>query len=567
MRRLLAAIVIGTLSVVLAVLPGLGGSAQAWAAGPTINGGGSSFAAVEFQQWAPDVARRPYDLTVNYVSSSSGAGRINYAQGLYDFGASDVIYNENEDGPSTVAAADNNHPFKYVTVTAGGLSFMYNLVNPNGTRVTNLKLTRNEVCQIFTGELQKWNDPELVGTDPFLASFNAPINVITRSDSAGESYVLSQYCLAVDRHDWSEFVNYTNAHASQESYNDDRNLSAYQPVSYWPSQLVDGVNEPQASGADPVATAVADPSSGKDAISYMATAYAKVRNFPVASVQNGANVFTQPTANAVNIALSYAHRNNLGTFNLDFSGPSPAAYFPSTYSYVLAPDHTESNFDLAKGKVLSEFLCFDVGLGQAQATGIGYAPLARAVVNLSVNAIEHVPGAPPPSQCGKGGPAPNIPQQPGTGGTAPPTATTTTTAPSSAAATTTTTAPGSSSTTTPGAGRGSTSSTTVAPGSGGSGGTAGASAVTHRGRHARRAAVTPAASSSTTAPASGAFGGEPGQPAGGTTAAAPTTALTAAGGSTGPGVTDLDTLEWLLIGALLCAVGLTAREVGRRVTG
>ena len=555
------------LAVVAALAPGLLGLSLASAATP-INGGGSSFAAPEIEQWEEQVSHRPYDLTVNYTSNSSGAGRVNFANGLYDYGASDVIYNSNEDG-SVASTVNTQHPFKYVTVSAGGLAFMYNLVLPNGQRVTDLRLTRNEVCQIFTGELTMWNNTELVGTDPFLAGFPVPIAPITRSDSAGESYVLSQYCLAVDAGDWGTFISYTNAHASAENYTD-LNLGQHKPVSIWPGQLVDGTNELQASGADNVADSVVDPTTGKDSITYVATAYAKVRSFPVASVQNAAGDYTQPTATAVNTALSYATRNNLGTFDLDFGGGSPTAYFPSTYSYILAPDKTTSNFNLGKGQALSAFLCYSVGLGQQQAQLLAYAPLAAAVVKLSVGAIESVPGAPPASRCGTGGPAPVVKKPP-------PGSTTTTTQPVSTA----TTLPGSAPTTV-----GRSTVTTVAGASTGTrtvvnkklekklltsclaklralqpgkAVTAAQRATCVRLSRKGATKVVSTKGGGVTTTTLNQFSSEPG--------ASPTTALLAGDtSSSGAGPTNFDTMWWLLLGAVICAVGTGSRRLSKRRT-
>ena len=97
-----------------------------------------------------------------------------------------------------------------------------------------------------------------------------------------------------------------------------------------------------------------------------------------------------------------------GTFNLDFTGPNPAAYFPSTYSYVLAPTSTKAPASAGVDQSLAEFLCYSVGAGQNDAAPLLYAPLSREVVTISVHAIDAMPGAPPASQCGVGGPAPAV---------------------------------------------------------------------------------------------------------------------------------------------------------------
>src|SRR5581483_4291510 len=123
-RRRVRAVVAGGL--VLAALAWAGHPSPAAAAGSSVSGGGSTFAAPEIQDFAAETGQQPYNLTVNYAVSGSGAGRDSYAQGAYQYGASDIVFNQ-DDGSLQQQAA-SQHPFDYVTVSAGGLAFMYNVV-------------------------------------------------------------------------------------------------------------------------------------------------------------------------------------------------------------------------------------------------------------------------------------------------------------------------------------------------------------------------------------------------------------------------------------------------------
>ena len=409
-RRRVWSAAAGLAGAVLSVAAWPAAVAQAAA---TVSGGGSTFAAPEMQQFATDTSGAPYNLQVNYAATGSGAGRENYAQGTYQYGTSDIVFTTN-DGPLAGAAA-TDHPYRYVTVTAGGLAFMYNIVI-GGQRWTGLNLTRQDVCQIFTGGITTWNDPRLVSTpgDGVLASVNQRIQPVVRSDQAGESYVLAQYCLAVDRGDWLTFVHYVVGNRSNETqagWNGDQdlapngNVNQAAPIEYWPPLLDGNDNAINRSGASNVVQYVVDPNTGSNSITYVAAVYAKDAGFPMASVQNQAGDFVQPNANSVQLALSYATPNSAGTFNLDFTGPNPAAYFPSTYSYVLAPTSTKAPASAGVDQSLAEFLCYSVGAGQNDAAPLLYAPLSREVVTISVHAIDAMPGAPPASQCGVGGPA------------------------------------------------------------------------------------------------------------------------------------------------------------------
>jgi hypothetical protein len=146
-----------------------------------------------------------------------------------------------------------------------------------------------------------------------------------------------------------------------------------------------------------VANTVADSVAGQNAITYVADGYAKARNnWPVASVQNATNAFTQPTDENVAVALGYSTTASDGTYILNFQGPDPRSYFPSTFSYVLAQT---TGADPAKGATLAKFLCYSVSAGQANAPALGYAPLSADNIQAAISKIALIPGAPPQNQC------------------------------------------------------------------------------------------------------------------------------------------------------------------------
>ena len=389
---------------VLVVASLLAAGVPAFAAS-SINGGGSSFAALEIDQWRADTARNPYNLGVNYVSQGSTFGRQEFSDGNLDFGASDIVFQSNEVPQlqgNRCGGRDPSTCFVYVPVSAGGLAFMYNLTDSSGGRLTNLKLTREAACKIFTGAITKWNDPAITATNPQLGGYSHDIVPVIRADGAGESFVLSQFCIAVEPAVWQAFIQDRIAHDPANVAQDFRSGS---PVSNWPAGF--GRAAP-AQSADGVANVVADPVAGRDSITYLAAGYAKVRSFPTASLQNAAGVYTQPDENNVTVALGYATGRPDGTFDLNFTGPDPRAYFPSTYSYVLAQT---SGWDPAKGATLGQFLCYAISQGQVIAPDLRYARLSKPLVDIAINAISKIPGAPGPDNCYVAGapPPPDLP--------------------------------------------------------------------------------------------------------------------------------------------------------------
>jgi len=136
---------------------------------------------------------------------------------------------------------------------------------------------------------------------------------------------------------------------------------------------------------------VGDTQNGDGAITYAETGFGDHYHVPVAQVQNAANQFTSPDATAVNIALAYATQDPNGTHHLKFDTTDPAAYNPSTYSYLLAPT---TGFDPSKGSTLAQLIDYAVTTGQNAAVPLGYAPLGPCLVAFSLDAALQVPGAP-----------------------------------------------------------------------------------------------------------------------------------------------------------------------------
>jgi hypothetical protein len=177
----------------------------------------------------------------------------------------------------------------------------------------------------------------------------------------------------------------------------DAEFKAGLPTSNWPNGWGKSSTSTAAAG---VAQAVAD-SSGLYAITYNEAGYAKLYpdSTSNALVENAnPGTFTAPTEEAVSVALAYAEPRGNGTFILNFTGTAPTAYFPSTYSYIIAQT---TGFPADKGEVLARFLCYAVTKGQRVdlTKELGYAQLSAPLVDIAREGIAKIPGAPPWDQC------------------------------------------------------------------------------------------------------------------------------------------------------------------------
>jgi ABC-type phosphate transport system substrate-binding protein len=63
---------------------------------------------------------------------------------------------------------------------------------------TSLNLTGKELSRIFGGDAAKWNDPELVATNPGLEKCEGAITRVVRQDSSGTTNIFKQYLIKAD---------------------------------------------------------------------------------------------------------------------------------------------------------------------------------------------------------------------------------------------------------------------------------------------------------------------------------------------------------------------------------
>ena len=157
-----------------------------------ISGEGSSWAANAIDAMRVNV--RQFGMTVDYNPSGSTAGRKNFLNGTVDFAASDIPFQFHpEDGsaPENPAAGS----YAYMPVVAGGTAFMYNLII-NGKRVTNLRLSGENVTKIFTGVITLWNDPAIKADNPGLILPAKKVVPVVRSDGSGSTAQFTKWMIA-----------------------------------------------------------------------------------------------------------------------------------------------------------------------------------------------------------------------------------------------------------------------------------------------------------------------------------------------------------------------------------
>jgi phosphate transport system substrate-binding protein len=324
-----------------------GGSSTPATGGKTVSltGAGASFPAPLYQKWFSEYNKTNPNVQVTYQSVGSGAGVEQFTQGTVDFGASDVAMKDEE-------IAKVQKGVVLLPMTAGSIVLGYNL-----PEVKELKLSRQNYVDIFSGKIKKWNDPALVKTNPDLKLPDKNITVVHRSDGSGTTGVFTKH------------------------------LSAINPE--WKQKVGDGktVEWPTGLGAKGNEGVTAQVMQTEGAIGYVEYGYAKQQDIATASLENKAGKFVTPSGeSAAKTLASVQLPENLRAFITD---PEGADSYPIvTYTWILAYKKYDNPDKL---KAFKEVVNWSLKDGQKLAEELGYIPLPENViqkVEAAVNTIQ-----------------------------------------------------------------------------------------------------------------------------------------------------------------------------------
>jgi phosphate ABC transporter phosphate-binding protein len=335
-----------------------------------ITGEGSSWAANAIDDWRASVVNA--GIKVNFAATGSVAGLTGFAQGNSDdFAASDIPYGVKDTSPDPPGRA-----FAYIPDVAGGTALMYNLTVA-GKRFTNLKLSGTTIAGIFSGAIDKWNDPKVAADNPGVALPPLKITPVVRSDGSGSTAMFSEWMAQEFPSVWT---------CGQLSFF--TQCGSYSPTKHQAK-----------SGDNGVAGFVAQ-AGNVGSIGYVEYSYALQSGYPVAKVLNRAGYYTLPTASNVAVSLLKAKINmrpgpTYLTQNLDgvYTDTDPRNYPISSYSYFVVPTQLQNGFTTAKGKTLSAFVRYALCDGQQKAPTLGYSPLPINLVQAGLDQVKKIPGA------------------------------------------------------------------------------------------------------------------------------------------------------------------------------
>ena len=319
----------------------------------TVQGAGATFPAPLIQNWTLTYHALYPNVTVNYNSVGSTAGRQLITNKTVDFGASDAPLTD-----AQIVAAPGVILFPE---TLGGVAVTYSLPAPFPQNV-NVNFTGQVLVMIYNGTITNWNDARLQSLNTATLP-NVAISAVRRADGSGTTYAFKDYLAHVDTW-WSAHV-------------------AVDTSATWPS------SGPSGQGNAGVAGQVANIPG---AVGYVDVIYAVKNSLGEGAVQNRNGFFVTPTLQSIVYAAAnetvITSPTDLRQHIVNARGDQSYAIATYTYIMVYKEMSTNSHTTQTGAYALARFLWWIIGpSGQAKASPLIYAPLPSNIVNADENLL------------------------------------------------------------------------------------------------------------------------------------------------------------------------------------
>ena len=315
------------------VLSSLGASAQ------NINGAGATFPYPIYSRWFSEYSHVNPGVKINYQSIGSGGGIRQVSEGTVDFGASD--------GPMTdQQLAQSKVKLMHIPTVLGAVVPVYNIPGVG----KDLNFSPDVIADIYLGKISKWNDGRIAKDNPGVSLPDKSILPVYRSDGSGTTYIFTDFLSKVSP-EWASRVG--------------RNTSVK-----WPA----GIGQ---KGNEGVAGMVRQ---SPYSFGYVELIYAEQNKMSFGLVKNASGKFLKASTDGVTAAAAAAAKTMPADYRVSITNAAGATSYPiSSFTWLLIPTHAT---DPAKGKAINQFLYWMLDHGEAEATGMTYAPLPKQVQDM-----------------------------------------------------------------------------------------------------------------------------------------------------------------------------------------
>jgi len=324
-------------NLVLAGTAAFGFTAGLVMADTAINGAGATFPYPIYAKWA-EIYKTKTGTSMNYQSIGSGGGIKQIKARTVDFGASDK--------PLPAEELNESGLMQFPMVMGGVVP----VVNLEGVKPGELKLTGEVLGDIYLGKITNWDDAALKKINPGVKLPNAKVTVVARADGSGTTFIFTHYLSKVSP-------------AFKETIGNNTSVA-------WPTGVSGKGNEGVASYVQRL----------KGAIGYVEYAYALQNKMTFAQMQNKAGQFVKPDSETFQAAAAGADWKNTPGFNLMLTDQPGAKSWPITgATFILVYKKQEKP---ATAQQVLKFFDWAYHHGDKLAEQLDYVPMPASVVKL-----------------------------------------------------------------------------------------------------------------------------------------------------------------------------------------
>jgi len=174
--------------LLLALLATIGIAAQA----ADITGAGATFPFPVYAKWAEEY-KKSTGVGLNYQSIGSSGGIRQINAKTVSFGATDA--------PVKGEDLDQRGQLQFPAIIGGTVP----IVNLDGFKPGELRITGPVMAEVFMGDITKWNDPKLATLNPGKRLPDQTITVVHRADGSGTTFNWTDYLTAISP-EWAKRV-------------------------------------------------------------------------------------------------------------------------------------------------------------------------------------------------------------------------------------------------------------------------------------------------------------------------------------------------------------------------
>ena len=157
-----------------------------------ITGAGATFPYPVYAKWA-EAYKRETGIGLNYQSIGSSGGIRQINARTVTFGATDA--------PVSGENLDKQGQVQFPAIIGGTVP----VVNLDGFKPGELRITGPVMAEVFMGTINKWNDPKLQALNPGKKLPDQPITVVHRADGSGTTFNWTDYLSTVSK-EWADKV-------------------------------------------------------------------------------------------------------------------------------------------------------------------------------------------------------------------------------------------------------------------------------------------------------------------------------------------------------------------------